>query len=88
MKKPLIPVSDHALVRYFEHVLGVDMEAQRRRIGRRIDRAVGLGASSVVIDGFRYMIADGTVTTVVQVSRPDVRTGCQRQVREDDPLGR
>lgn len=85
MKKPLTNVTDHALVRYFERVLGVDMETPRRIIGHQVDEAVRLGCCSVVIEGYRYLITDGVVTTVLEASQPDPRTGRQRRQREDDP---
>lgn len=84
MKKPHHQVTDHALVRYCDRVLGIDMEALRRDIGRRVDVAVRAGACGMVIDGFSYRIADGVVTTVLDVSRPDPRTGRKRAERDED----
>lgn len=78
MKKPIVIVSDHALVRYIERVLGVDVETLRREIGRRVDRGAELGACGVEVDGWLYKLQDGTVTTVFEASRPDLRRGRQR----------
>lgn len=83
MKKPIVVVSDHALVRYIERVLEIDVETLRRRIGRQVDRVVIEGAIAVTIDGFTYRLADGTVTTVLEASRPDLRLGRQRRVAEE-----
>lgn len=83
MKKPIAVVSDHAVIRYLERVYGVDIEGLRRRIGRRVDRAVKLGASAAVAGGFVYQIKEGTVTTVAPASSPNVRTGRQRRERPE-----
>lgn len=84
MKKSLIPVTDHAVLRYLERVEGVDVERVRREIGRRVDRAVNLGASGTVIEGFHYVISDeGAVVTVIEPNRPDRRVGRQRKERPE-----
>lgn len=83
MKKPIAVVSDHALVRYIERVLGLDVEHLRREIGRRVDRGAGMGATGVEIDGFVYKMQEGTVTTVMPSSRPDLRCGRQRRERPE-----
>lgn len=83
MKKPLTHVSDHALIRYFERVLGIDVEHHRRVVGRKVDRAIEMGASGVQIDGFSYKLSGATVTTVMEVSGPDIRTGRQRRERSE-----
>lgn len=84
MKKPLIPVSDHAVIRYLERVQGVDVEAIRAEIGRVCQSGVEYpGASGVVVGGFRFKIKEGVVTTVLDASRPDVRTGRQRRDRPE-----
>lgn len=83
MKKPIVVVSDHALVRYIERVLNIDVEQLRREIGRRVDRGVELGATGVEIEGFLYKLSDGHVTTVLEASRPDLRCGRQRRERPE-----
>lgn len=67
MKKPVANVSDHAVLRYIERVLCVDVEALRAQIGQRVDkmRAVELGASAVISEGWRYVVVNGCVVTVV-----------------------
>ena len=66
MKKSIVHVTDHAVVRYLERVHGVDIEGLRRRIGRRVDRGVALGAGRVKADGVQYCLSGKTVTTVVK----------------------
>jgi len=88
MKKPIVAVSDHAIIRYLEKVQGVDIESIRRDIGRRIDTAHRRGevietlpvASGVIMDGFAYLIAGGVCVTVQPVKKAKVLIA---RVRED-----
>lgn len=89
MKKPRHPVSDHAVLRYLERVEGMDVEAVRRDIGRRIDAALAgaEGASGVTLGGFSYRIGEsGIVSTVRRASRPERGRPKRRgpRVRDDD----
>lgn len=43
MKNPITKVSDHAVVRYMERVLLVDVDGLRHRIGQVADSAVKQG---------------------------------------------
>ncbi len=61
-------VTDHALIRYLERVVGVDVERYRRDVADRVASAVALGATAVVSDGFRYTLAESAVTTVKRAS--------------------
>lgn len=68
MKKSIVQVSDHAVIRYLEQVLLMDIETLRRRIGREIDNAMipELGEPcTVTIDGIVFRLREQTVTTVV-----------------------
>lgn len=70
MKKPLHPVSDHAVLRYLERVEGMDIERIRRKIGRKVDLALDHpAATGVVIGAFVFKIDGGTVTTVMARNR-------------------
>ncbi|WP_333827731.1 hypothetical protein [Pararhodobacter sp.] len=79
MKHPRTRVTDHAVLRYLERVLKLDVETCRRDIGRKVDQAASQGASAIIIEGMAYrMIHDAGVSTVVTVrkaSGPDIRTG-------------
>lgn len=73
-------VSDHALVRYAERVLGHDLQPMRDQLARELEEALERagpldGASAVIIHGFRYVIEGRVVVTVHEHSRPDKRTG-------------
>lgn len=83
MKKPLHPVSDHAVVRYLERVEGMDIERIRREIGRKVDFAVQHGASGAVVGGFVYRLSPGgTVTTVAPQNLPERNTKRGKRQRD------
>jgi len=71
MKKPLHPVTDHAVLRYLERAEGVDVEGIRRMIGRRVDRAVAMGACGVQAGGITFRLERGVVVTVYETHRPE-----------------
>lgn len=83
MKKSAVHVTDHALLRYIQRVLGVDIELHRRQVGRSIDKVMIEGACGVIIEGFSYRLEGMTVTTVVEASLPDVRHRKRRGRRRD-----
>lgn len=80
MKKPRHPVADHAVLRYLEWVEGVDVEGIRRMIGRRVDRAVEMGACGVRADGLTFRLEGGVVVTIHETHRPE-RGRARRKVR-------
>lgn len=87
MKKPRHDVSDHALIRYMERGLGLDVEALRRELGRRVDAASdGIdGMNAVIIDGVRYAIQGMVVTTCWEHNLPKVgQCGPKRRREIDD----
>jgi hypothetical protein len=65
MKKPRLLVTDHAIVRYLERVGGFDIDGLRHQIARRCESGASVGASSVIVEGFAFLIGDGQVITVV-----------------------
>ena len=84
MKKPLTGVSDHAVLRYLERVQGLDVELLRREIGRKVDLAFAHpGCTGIVVEGFRYHLQNGVVTTVIEASKHDLRTGRVRRERPE-----
>lgn len=57
--------TDHALVRYMDRVLGLDMEAYRQKMMTpKITDAIKAGCTAIYTDGFTYKLANGTITTV------------------------
>lgn len=72
MKKPVVHITDHALVRYLERVLQVDVEGLRRRIGRQIDGMLVEDLPDpcgVTIKGVTYKLRGKSVTTCVPVKK-------------------
>ena len=83
MKKPPVPVTDHALIRHMERAMGLDVERLRRELGHDLARVWVEGANAVHMGGVRYHIEDGQVVTCWPSHEPDRRTGRQRRCRED-----
>lgn len=76
MKKPTVIVTDHAVIRYLERVLLVDVEGLRRRIGRQVDRNLQDELPvpfAVVANGVRYRIRNGHVVTCLPKEKPGHR---------------
>lgn len=79
MTRPL-HVTDHAVLRYMARAQGVDVEAIRREIERRVrkgldrlDAMPGLQdvASGVQSEGMTFRIEGGVVVTCMATSRPE-----------------
>lgn len=79
-------VSDHALLRYLERVVGIDVEGHRRRVEARVAEAVSLGASGLISGGFRYAISDFLVVTVMPASSDPrlLRPGAPDDEQDED----
>ncbi len=75
MKKPVIHITDHALLRYLELVLGYDVETLRRQIGHEISARTSGDATSVKMDGYQYRIENKAVVTITSLNRPNIRSG-------------
>jgi hypothetical protein len=73
-------VSVHALHRYMERALGIDVEAIRREIRRKVEEAVITGATGHQIDGVLFVIRDGVVVTTAP-SKPKCRKASAAKVR-------
>lgn len=59
-------VSDHALLRYLQRKYKVDFDSLRDEIlTETVIKAINLGVSSITVDGFKLMIHDKCVTTVL-----------------------
>lgn len=82
MTRPTPLITDHAMLRYLERVVGIDVAAHRHEVERRVSLAVELGASALVSDGFRYTISDFRVTTVMP-ARSQFLRGTHRRERDD-----
>lgn len=84
MKKPIAHITDHAVLRYVERQLGIDVEALRTEIGRKVDAAVEAGACGVIVGGVEYRIEGISVVTVLKPGKPDRRIGRRRGRVQDE----
>jgi hypothetical protein len=84
VKKPRTHVTDHALLRYLERVLRVDIEGHRHDLGRIVDQAVAAGAGAVTVHGTRYVLNGPSIVTLHHVK--EVRP--RRPKRRLDEEGR
>lgn len=62
-----ITVTDHAVVRYLERVLGMNVGAIREQIEDDCRAAMSVGAASLKKDGFQYHFEGATVLSVTPV---------------------
>lgn len=65
MTDPVSTVTDHALIRYLDRVMGLDVEAVRDRLAADAAPAIAAGACSFSSGGHTLAIRDGRVTTVM-----------------------
>lgn len=64
-------LSDHAMLRYLERVMHVDVKAiQARIMTDKVKAAILAGASSVIVAGAKFKIANNTVVTIIDVDAP------------------
>ena len=63
-KGELLRVTDHALVRYCERAMGLNMELVREHIASLCAGAAGVGAVCVRAEGVRFEMSNNAVTTV------------------------
>ncbi len=81
-----ISITDHAIVRYLERVLGMDMEAIRREICppevEKLARAIRSGNLPVPGKRYRLAITNFVVTTILT---PEGRPPRARQNRQSIP---
>lgn len=57
--------TDHALLRYIERVRGFNIEGLRKELLGRSLGAITSGATSITLDGVKYLIKNNAVVTVV-----------------------
>lgn len=66
MKKPRIAVSDHAVLRYMERAMGLDVDAVRAEIAAKVRLAEEHpGCTAILAEGLRFRIENGVVVTVL-----------------------
>ena len=81
---PRAIVTDHALLRYMERVLRIDVESLRLDVARIAQVGVEHGASGVQAGGYSYKLEGARVTTVLTAATPNIRLG--RKARKCRPV--
>lgn len=77
-----IYVSDHAVLRYVQRVLGIDTEAIRSEIRVAVKNGVELGASGVRQGNTTYKLTGQTVVTVLEKAA-SVRRRSRKQLMQE-----
>lgn len=70
MSRKPIHVSDHALLRYVERVLGFDLDRARADIAAIVGPAIRAGAVKIAIGGHTYILKGDVVTTIIPGATP------------------
>lgn len=71
MTKSRFTVTDHALVRFVEQVLKMDLKPLRDHIARKVELAEEHdGCSGILIDGQRYVLHAGKIITIKPAHQP------------------
>lgn len=84
-----VHVTDHALIRYMERVLKLDMAGIRAEIGARAATGALAGADSVTVDGIVYQFGlRDHRTAVVTVYRDEPGTRPPPPLRQPTPANR
>lgn len=81
MKEP-IRVSDHAVLRYLERAMDLNIEMVRQHIEGLCAAPVAVGAICVRSEGLRFEIAGHVVTTVTQDHQLPSKTSKERSRRK------
>jgi hypothetical protein len=77
-------ISDHALLRYIERVIGIDLDELRRQIMTpTLESAIRMGAKSLVDNGVTYRIQNGKVITLMDRSSKKAKPPRFQENEED-----
>lgn len=83
MKQPTsLRVTEHAVLRYLERGMGLDVEAIRKRIIDICEGPAAIGAACVRAEGLRFEILNGAVITVSPGGTIPNRTSQERVQRK------
>ena len=81
MKEPSkepVRVTDHAVIRYLERAMGLNIEIVREHIASLCTAPAAFGATALRAEGVKFEIVNGTVISVV----PDTGTSLSRSTQE------
>lgn len=70
-KRDPIRISDHAVLRYMERVMELNVEMVRKHIADLCTGPAAIGAVCVRAEGYRFEIANGIEHSTVTTVRPD-----------------
>lgn len=60
-------ISDHAMLRYLERAMGIDVAALKAKLlTAEVKDAIRAGASAIFVDGIRFKVQDNTIVTVTE----------------------
>lgn len=78
-------VSDHAVLRYLDRAMGLDVDAIRQSIEATVKPFLAEGVATVSKDGLAYIIRDGRVVSVWEASRDAIqRTAFNSHAHQDN----
>lgn len=80
LSREAIRVTDHAVLRYLERAMGLNIEVVREHILAVCGGAAAFGAVSVRAEGLRFEIRSGAITTVTPDHVLPNRTARDRRV--------
>ncbi len=70
MKRTRIHITDHAILRYIERVMGIDVDAVRAQVAETVAIADEHDTCiAVTKDGFRYVLVGDTLVTIRRIAR-------------------
>lgn len=76
------PISDHALMRYMERVMGLDLGPIRREIAGIIAPAIKAGATSTTVGKFTYLFRQDAGGPLVLATVIDAHWQARRRTRK------
>jgi len=83
-----VVITDHALLRYLERVVGFDFSGYRDTLARRLDEALcaSPSANAFVIDGHIFVMSLDRLITVLPEGAREKRKAQKKRQRHGRPL--
>lgn len=88
LSRDAIQVTDHAVLRYLERAMGLNIEIVREHILSICVNAAAFGAVAVRAEGLKFIIDGNHIVTVVPDSNIPSRIGRQRAIERMHELER
>lgn len=80
--KPTVIITDHAVLRYLERVLELDVDELRARLAKEIEAAAKIGAKSLTTAGATFVFERSRCSQHIHVTTvltPKMRAGSNRR---------